>query len=59
MKYSIGIINRKSMGKVNGSYASIGCAGSSNKVFDVLTKEFSEEIKIKQNQKEEIWKKNC
>ena len=47
----------KAWAKVNGNYARIGCGGSPNEVFDVLTEAFSEEITIKQNQKEEIWNK--
>ena len=47
----------KAWAKVNGNYARIGCGGSPNEVFDVLTEAFSEEITIKQNQKEQIWQK--
>ena len=46
----------KAWAKVNGCYAKIGCGGTPNEVFDVLTEAYSEQKSISFNNKEEIWK---
>ena len=47
----------KAWAKVNGNYIRIGCGGSPNEVFDVLTEAYSEEIAIKPNIKDVLWNK--
>ena len=47
----------KGFAKINGNYIRIGSGGTANEVFDVLTEAFNEEIKIKDNVKEELWEK--
>ena len=47
----------KAWAKVNGNYIRIGCGGTPNEVFDVLTEAYSEEIIIKQNIKDTLWNK--
>ena len=47
----------KAWAKVNGNYIRIGCGGSPNEVFDVLTEAYSEEITIKPNIKDALWNK--
>ena len=45
----------KAWAKVNGSYAKVGCGGSPNEVFDVITESYSEGKKINPNKSNEIW----
>ena len=47
----------KAWAKVNGNYIRIGCGGTPNEVFDVLTEAYSEEITIKPNIKDTLWNK--
>ena len=49
----------KAWAKINGNYIRIGCGGSPNEVFDVLTEAYSEEIPIKNNEEvsENVWNK--
>ena len=47
----------KAWAKINGNYIRIGCGGSPNEVFDVLTEAYSEEVKVNPNEKESLWKK--
>ncbi len=47
----------KAWAKINGSYIRIGCGGSPNEVFDVLTEAYSEEVRIKSVTKDELWEK--
>ena len=45
----------KAWAKVNGSYANIGYGGYSYEVFDFLTEAYSEQIKIEETDKDEVW----
>ena len=47
----------KAWAKINGNYIRIGCGGSPNEVFDVLTEAYSEEVAVKPSVKEKLWKK--
>jgi hypothetical protein len=47
----------KAWAKLNGNYIRIGCGGSPNEVFDVLTEAYSEEFNLKNASKEELWNK--
>ena len=47
----------KAWAKVNGNYIRIGCGGSPNEVFDVLTEAYSEEVTVKAASKDAIWAK--
>ena len=47
----------KAWAKVNGNYIRIGCGGSPNEVFDVLTEAYSEEVAVKPNIKDALWNK--
>jgi calpain-15 len=47
----------KAWAKINGNYIQIGTGGTANEVFDVLTEAFSEEVKVKYAEKEELWQK--
>ena len=47
----------KAWAKINGNYIRIGCGGSPNEVFDVLTEAYSEEVTVKPAVKETLWKK--
>ena len=49
----------KAWAKINGNYIRIGCGGSPNEVFDVLTEAYSEEIPIKNDKEiaEKLWEK--
>ena len=47
----------KAWAKINGNYIRIGCGGSPNEVFDVLTEAYSEEVPVKPAGKESLWKK--
>ena len=47
----------KAWAKVNGNYIRIGCGGSPNEVFDVLTEAYSEEVAIKPAIKDTLWAK--
>ena len=47
----------KAWAKINGNYIRIGCGGSPNEVFDVLTEAYSEEIAVKPAVKETLWNK--
>ena len=46
----------KAWAKINGNYIRIGCGGSPNEVFDVLTEAYSEEVPVKPAVKESLWK---
>ena len=46
----------KAWAKINGCYAKIGCGGTPNEVFDVLTEAYSEYYPIKSNQ-DNLWSK--
>ena len=45
----------KAWAKVNGNYIRIGCGGSPNEVFDVLTEAYSEEVAVKPSTKDALW----
>ena len=47
----------KAWAKVNGNYIRIGCGGSPNEVFDVLTEAYSEEVAVKPSTKDALWNK--
>ena len=47
----------KAWAKVNGNYIRIGCGGSPNEVFDVLTEAYSEEVTLKDVSKDVLWNK--
>ena len=47
----------KAWAKINGNYIRIGCGGSPNEVFDVLTEAYSEEVEVKPAVKEALWQK--
>ena len=47
----------KAWAKINGCYAKIGCGGTPNEVFDVLTEAYSEYYAVNKNNKDEIWGK--
>ena len=47
----------KAWAKVNGNYIRIGCGGSPNEVFDVLTEAYSEEVTLKNVSKDVLWNK--
>ena len=47
----------KAWAKINGCYAKIGCGGTPNEVFDVLTEAYSEYYTVNKNNKDELWKK--
>ena len=49
----------KAFAKINGNYIRIGCGGTPNEVFDVLTEAYSEEIPINNDKEiaEELWNK--
>ena len=47
----------KAWAKVNGNYIRIGCGGSPNEVFDVLTEAYSEEVFLKTTEKDILWNK--
>ena len=47
----------KAWAKINGCYAKIGCGGTPNEVFDVLTEAYSEYYVVSSNNKDELWKK--
>jgi len=47
----------KAWAKINGSYAKIGCGGTPNEVFDVLTEAYSEYYTVNKNNKDDLWKK--
>ena len=47
----------KAWAKVNGNYIRIGCGGSPNEVFDVLTETYSEEVAVKPSVKDSLWNK--
>ena len=47
----------KAWAKINGCYAKIGCGGTPNEVFDVLTEAYSEYATVNANNKDELWKK--
>ena len=50
-------ILEKAWAKINGCYAKIGCGGTPNEVFDVLTEAYSEYYTVNKNNKDELWKK--
>ena len=45
----------KAWAKINGSYIRIGCGGTVNEVFDVLTEAYSEIVYINHKESETIW----
>ena len=47
----------KAWAKVNGNYIRIGCGGSPNEVFDVLTEAYSEKVYLNNVNKDELWDK--
>ena len=47
----------KAWAKINGNYIRIGCGGSPNEVFDVLTEAYSEEVAVKPSVKDTLWNK--
>ena len=47
----------KAWAKINGNYIRIGCGGSPNEVFDVLTEAYSEEVAVTKKVEETLWKK--
>ena len=47
----------KAWAKINGCYAKIGCGGTPNEVFDVLTEAYSEYYVVSANDKDNLWKK--
>ena len=47
----------KAWAKINGCYAKIGCGGTPNEVFDVLTEAYSEYYSVNKNNKDELWEK--
>ena len=47
----------KAWAKINGNYIRIGCGGSPNEVFDVLTEAYSEEVAVKPSTKDALWNK--
>ena len=47
----------KAWAKINGCYAKIGCGGTPNEVFDVLTEAYSEYCTVNKNNKDELWQK--
>jgi len=47
----------KAWAKINGCYAKIGCGGTPNEVFDVLTEAYSEYYTVNKNIKDTLWKK--
>ena len=47
----------KAWAKINGCYAKIGCGGTPNEVFDVLTEAYSEYYTVNKNNKDVLWKK--
>ena len=47
----------KAWAKVNGNYIRIGCGGTPNEVFDVLTEAYSEEVAVKPNVRDSLWNK--
>ena len=47
----------KAWAKINGCYAKIGCGGTPNEVFDVLTEAYSEYYTVNKNNKDDLWKK--
>ena len=47
----------KAWAKINGCYAKIGCGGTPNEVFDVLTEAYSEYCAVNKSNKEELWAK--
>ncbi len=47
----------KAWAKVNGNYIRIGCGGTPNEVFDVLTEAYSEEVLLKTLEKDILWNK--
>jgi hypothetical protein len=47
----------KAWAKINGCYAKIGCGGTPNEVFDVLTEAYSEYYVVSVNNKDTLWKK--
>ena len=47
----------KAWAKINGCYAKIGCGGTPNEVFDVLTEAYSEYYVVSANNKDALWNK--
>ena len=47
----------KAWAKINGCYAKIGCGGTPNEVFDVLTEAYSEYYTVNKNNKDVLWEK--
>ena len=47
----------KAWAKINGNYIRIGCGGSPNEAFDVLTEAYSEEVAVKPSIKDALWNK--
>ena len=47
----------KAWAKINGCYAKIGCGGTPNEVFDVLTEAYSEYYTVNSNNKDALWNK--
>ena len=47
---------QKPWAKIKGNYIRIGCGGSPNEVFDVLTEAYSAAVPVKPAVKESLWK---
>jgi len=47
----------KAWAKINGNYIRIGCGGSPNEVFDVLTEAYSEEVDVGPSNADSLWQK--